>query len=184
VKKQQRVLAAAACAAAACIAVAAVLVVSAFGATARPSPQDQVFSGLNAGNVDNAQARINGSANAHNQIPVGTVLTYKTSTGNLGKLQILKYGYNLRIRWVTYRPNGTVLSSGKNLLIRGTYAYDLDQGKATGPTSPPADFWWEQTTPKLRYLVAQNGASFTIASYQRCELARPGPGQSECPKKP
>ncbi len=177
-KKQQRVLTVAACSATACVALAAVLAVSAFGSGAHQSPQNKMFSALNAGNIDNTLVRINGSANAHNQIPVGTVLTYKTSTGNLGKLQIVKYGYNLRIRWVTYKSGGGVLSSGKHLLIRGTFTYDLDHGAQTGPGAPASDFWWEQETSKIRYIVAMNGATFAIPDYQLCDLAGGGPGGS------
>jgi hypothetical protein len=74
-----------------------------------------------------------------------------------------------------------VLSSGTNLLIRGTYTYDLDRGVASaGPDDSSTDFWWEQATDKLRYLTALNGASFTIASYKRCELLAGGPGTSPC----
>jgi hypothetical protein len=161
------------------LAFAAVVSLSAFGSTSRPNRQDAVFHAITSRNISDIQTRINGSADARNQIPVGTVLTYRTSAGNLGKLQILKYGYNLRVRWVTYRPNGPVLSRGKNLLIRGTYTYDLDLGVQTGQADR-VDLWWEQGTRKLRYLVAKNGASFTIASYNPCELT--GPGVGPCQK--
>src|SRR5690348_1082928 len=132
--------------------------------------QRPVFRRISVGNIRDLQTQINGSSDARNQIPTGTVLVYKPSAGNLGKMQILRYGYNLRVRWVTYRRDGTVLSSGKNLLIRGTYNYDLDYGIETNQNDPTADLWWEQATNRLRYLVAMNGASFTIASYSPCEL--------------
>jgi hypothetical protein len=159
------------------MALAATAALSASGGTTQQNRQN-VFSAITRSNISDVQTRLNGSANARNQIPAGTVLTYKTSTGNLGKIQILRYGYNLRARWVTYKPDGTVLSSGNNLLIRGTYTYDLDRGVQ----SKSADLWWEQVTSTTRYLVAMNGASFTIASYNPCELAKGAPGEDPCHK--
>jgi hypothetical protein len=47
-------------------------------------------------------APIDGSANASNRIPAGTVVAYKTSEGHLGKFIVDEYGYNLTIRWRTY----------------------------------------------------------------------------------
>jgi hypothetical protein len=154
------------------VASAGIAALSAFGSTSTHNRQNAVFHAISARNVSDVHTKINGSANARNQIPAGTVLTYRTNAGNLGKMQINRYGYNLRVRWVTYRPNGTVLSRGKNLLIRGTYNYDLDLGVQAGQNDPTTDLWWEQVTQKRRYLHAMNGASFTIASYYPCELPR------------
>jgi hypothetical protein len=148
--------------------VAIAVAASAFGSTPRPNRQDALFGAISACNIRGVQTRINGSNDARNEIPAGTVLTYKTSAGNLGKMQIRSYGYNLRIRWVTYRHNGTVLSSGKNLLIRGTYIYGLDPGIQTNQNDPTADLWWEQVDKTVRYLVAMHGASFIIASFNPC----------------
>lgn len=47
-------------------------------------------------------ARINGSNEPSNQIPRGTVVAYRTNEGRLGKFIVDGYGYNLRIRWVTF----------------------------------------------------------------------------------
>ena len=158
------------------VALAGVAALSAFGSTSTHNRQNAVFHAITAHNISDVHAKINGSANARNQIPAGTVLTYRTNAGNLGKMQIIRYGYNLRVRWVTYRPNGTVLSRGKNLLIRGTYNYDLDLGAQAGQNDPTTDVWWEQATQRRRYLDAMNGASFTIASYNPCELSASGGG--------
>lgn len=128
-----------------------------------PLPKATLFQALNKDNVGEVRTRINGSANDRNQIPVGTVLVYRTSEGNIGKLQIRNYGYDLRIRWVTY-GRGTIVSRGDNLLIRGTYLYDLDRGAETKFHDRGADFWWEQVDAVQRYLVSENGASFTIVS--------------------
>ena len=46
--------------------------------------------------------RIDGSDNANNRIPPGTVVAFKTNEGRLGKLIVDEYGYNLTIRWRTY----------------------------------------------------------------------------------
>jgi len=48
---------------------------------------------------------INGSNNASNELTVGTVLAVRTSKGNLAKVKIDSYGYNLGITWVTYAPS-------------------------------------------------------------------------------
>lgn len=47
-------------------------------------------------------AKIDGSDNANNRIPAGTVVAFKTNEGRLGKFIVDEYGYNLTIRWRTY----------------------------------------------------------------------------------
>jgi hypothetical protein len=49
-----------------------------------------------------SSTEINGSNNASNQIPQGTVIAAITSKGRYCKFKIDTYGYNLRISWVTY----------------------------------------------------------------------------------
>lgn len=51
-------------------------------------------------------------------------------------------------------------SSGQ-LVIRGTWLYDLDLGTQTDDRSR-ADIWWEQKTKTERSLVPMNGASFAV----------------------
>lgn len=46
--------------------------------------------------------KIDGSDNADNKMPRGTVIAYKTKKGRLGKLIVDDYGYNLTIRWRTF----------------------------------------------------------------------------------
>jgi len=49
--------------------------------------------------------KINGSDNASNQIPVGTVIAAITDEGRYSKFKIEVYGYNLIIKFVTYKEN-------------------------------------------------------------------------------
>ena len=114
------------------------------------------------GNWDKNQNKINGSDDADNQIPAGTVIVYVTSDKNYGKLKILKYGYNLTVGWTTYSPDGSVISNAGKLLIMGTCTYDLDYGSQGKMGMSKVDFWWEQVDQKIRYLVPQNGAMFAL----------------------
>jgi hypothetical protein len=49
-------------------------------------------------------APIPGNADASNQLVAGDVFAVRTQGGNFAKVQVLEYGYNLRLRWVTYGP--------------------------------------------------------------------------------
>ncbi|WP_190342706.1 hypothetical protein [Leptolyngbya sp. FACHB-36] len=42
-----------------------------------------------------------------NQLVNGNVFAVRTNSGNYAKVQVLKYGYNLQIQWVTYRPGSS-----------------------------------------------------------------------------
>jgi hypothetical protein len=46
--------------------------------------------------------KIDGSDAPDNNLRKGTVVTYRTSEGRLGKFVVESYGRNLTIRWVTY----------------------------------------------------------------------------------
>jgi len=45
---------------------------------------------------------IDGSDTSKNRLPAGTVVAAITNQGRYSKFQIVEYGYDLRIRWVTY----------------------------------------------------------------------------------
>jgi hypothetical protein len=45
---------------------------------------------------------INGNADASNKLVNGDVFAVVTNSGNYAKVQVMQYGYNLGIRWVTY----------------------------------------------------------------------------------
>jgi len=107
---------------------------------------------------------LNGSNDQNNQLPVGTILLYKTNEGRYGKLEILSYGYDLSVKWITYDLNGSIFSQGGNLLVKGTWSYDLDYGLESGVSQSSEDFWWEQVDSVVRYLVPKNGAKYGIFS--------------------
>jgi hypothetical protein len=139
-----------------------------------PLPKNALFQAVTPRNIDQVRNRINGSSNddERNQIRVGTVLVYKTSAGNVGKMQIVKYGsrlhmdnYDLYVKFVTYTPDGSILLQRRNFLIKGTWLYDLDTGKAINTQENRAsDLWWEIVGAGHIYLDFKNGASFTIVS--------------------
>lgn len=102
--------------------------------------------------------RIDASDGVTNQLTPGAIVLYQTNEGRYGKLQVLEYGYNLRIQWHTFRPNETRHSSGE-LVIQGTFGCDLDAGREV--TASP-DFWWAMVTATERYLEPANGARFAV----------------------
>ncbi|NJK53300.1 MAG: hypothetical protein HC936_11715 [Leptolyngbyaceae cyanobacterium SU_3_3] len=42
--------------------------------------------------------------NRRNLLVNGSVFAVKTNSGNFAKVQVLSYGYNLQVQWVTYHP--------------------------------------------------------------------------------
>jgi hypothetical protein len=103
---------------------------------------------------------IDGSDTPANQLTPGTILVYRTSDGNYGKLQVIEYGYNLIIRWQTYKPSGQKLRGADRTVIRGTWTYDLDFGTEGKHPNSAADFWWEQKTKVKRAWAFKGGAVF------------------------
>ncbi len=55
---------------------------------------------------------INGDNNATNKLVVGDVFCVKTREGNYAKLQVVTYGYDLVVKWVTYKLNATYTRIG------------------------------------------------------------------------
>jgi hypothetical protein len=49
-----------------------------------------------------SQTPINGNNDASNQLVNGTVFAVLTNAGHYAKVQVINYGYNLDIQWVTY----------------------------------------------------------------------------------
>jgi hypothetical protein len=105
-------------------------------------------------------SQIDGS-DATNDLPDGTIVVYLTNEGRYGKLQVITWGYNLTIKWVTYDFDYSIYSSGDSLEISGTWSCDLDAGLEV-TSSPERDFFWEQVSGTERYLTPQNGAEFAL----------------------
>ena len=107
-----------------------------------------------------SSANINGSDNSSNMIPTGTIVVYKTQTGRYGKFLVVTLGYDLLINWVTYNlaNDGTIYSQGQNLTIGGTYSANLDNGTQVSS----GDFFWNQVSSILRYIVPENSATFAV----------------------
>ena len=116
------------------------------------------IKGLLAGK---AAVRIDASDDRTNQVPTGTVLVYRTSAGRYGKCKVVKYAYDLELKWLTYDANGKVFSKGDRLVVRGTFSGDLDGGKE-GRLGQKADFFWEQATRVKRSIVPRNGAVLMV----------------------
>ncbi len=51
-----------------------------------------------------ASTPIPGSVGAGNQLGNGDVFAVRTNNGNLAKVKVVSYGYDLKIQWVTYKP--------------------------------------------------------------------------------
>lgn len=102
--------------------------------------------------------RIDGSNDYRNKLKPGAIVFYMTNEDRYGKLQILEYGYNLKIRWITYNNDGSVFSSGEDYNIDGTWSFDLDYGEMGTGKKSLADVWWAQRNKVERYLAPRNGA--------------------------
>jgi len=105
--------------------------------------------------------RIDGDEGGENRLPVGAIVLYKTNSNRFGKFQVEQSGYTLAMRWVTFDEAGGVFSSGRNLVINGTFSCDLDEGKQVD-LGPSADFQWDQITYQIRRLEPKNGARFAV----------------------
>ena len=92
------------------------------------------FSALTAANLQGlpySATPIVGNDNATNLLTAGDVFAVHTNKGNYAKVQVLAYGYDLTISWVTYSiPSGySVLGTGYNqpedvkLSVDGVHAY-------------------------------------------------------------
>jgi OOP family OmpA-OmpF porin len=110
-----------------------------------------------------AKDSLDGSNTKDNQIPQGTILCYVTSDKQYGKLQVVEYGHDLKLKWVTYAEDGSVSSKGDSLVIRRTWTCDLDKGVEGGEDrSKEEDFWWRHKTKTARSLVFRNGAVLVV----------------------
>lgn len=72
-------------------------------------------------NLSYSTTPIEASNNASNQLVNGDVFAVRTNAANYAKVQVLEYGYNLKIQWITYQV-ATPLSSYA-LQFDGTTSY-------------------------------------------------------------
>lgn len=97
-----------------------------------------------------ADERIQVSVPSGVLLDVGTIILYKTSAGNPGKMEFLKFDKNdnwkLTARYVTYNSDGSVHSQSNHIEVKGTYNCDLDNGNTEDVTSGDEDFQWGRTS--------------------------------------
>lgn len=101
-----------------------------------------------------ASVRISGQSLIPN-----TIVLFRTNEGRFGKMLIKSSDTDLILSWVTFNRNGSIHSSGENLIIRRTFTCDLDAGRESQNS---ADFWWQMASSSERYLTPRNRAAFSI----------------------
>lgn len=93
----------------------------------------------------------------------GTILFYKTSLGNYGKLEIISIdasdNFKITLKAKTFSPEGTLVSETSSLAIRGTWSGELDT-MTESEENTSADFWHERLNETDSKWVAKNGALF------------------------
>lgn len=130
-----------------------------FALAARITEAQSQFESIKLEDIRSARlssARIPGHSLAPN-----TIILFSTDEGRFGKLLIRSSDSDLIMAWVTFTAEGTIHSSGDNLIVRRTYTCDLDAGRESRTS---ADFWWQISTATERYLTPRNGAAFAIYS--------------------
>jgi len=124
---------------------------------------DFVFGSINYHDILCAELStddINGSDNASNQIPTGTIVLYSTNSGNVGKLLITDYGQTLTIKYRTYMTNGVTASENAAYTIPQTVTVDLDTG--VNSDFPISDIWWQNVDGVERYLTPLDGSAIAL----------------------
>jgi len=64
------------------------------------------FAGITANNLEvltYSTTPIDGSNDANNKLVSGDIFAVRTTQGNYAKVQVVTYGYDLKIQWVTYK---------------------------------------------------------------------------------
>ncbi|MDY7081603.1 MAG: hypothetical protein SXQ77_04155, partial [Halobacteria archaeon] len=87
-------------------------------------------------NVAYSDDSINGSNDSSNQLVDGDVFAVKTTKGNLAKVEVLDYGYDIEIRWKTYKLDpaynviGTGYTNPEDIVLSsdGQHAYVTERG--------------------------------------------------------
>jgi hypothetical protein len=100
---------------------------------------------------------INGNNDSSNQLGNGDVFAVRTDAGNIAKVQVVTYGYDLQIQWTTLAPAeiliGTV-SSGTGTL-HGTWSFNFDAG---AQVLSNGDVFWDQHTATVRTMDPEGTA--------------------------
>jgi len=104
---------------------------------------------------------INGSNNASNLVPKGSIVVYLTKEGRYGKFKVLRYSYTLWLRIITYAADGSVHFFADSVSIDGTCFCDLDSAKQCN-SGPRSDFKWDMRTDTNRAIDPRNGAQFAV----------------------
>jgi len=93
----------------------------------------------------------------------GDILFYKTGLGNFGKMEVISVdqadNYKFTFKAVTYKADGTILSSCTTLSIRGTWLCDLDTMTEVEEDGSQ-DFWVERLNPTDTNLEPKINATF------------------------
>jgi hypothetical protein len=97
------------------------------------------------------QTPIDGNADHTNQLTTGDVFAVHTNENNFSKVEILLYGYNLEIQWVTYAPppklsvdktgNGRVTSTPAGIDCGTTCSAPFTNGTSVTLTPTPDPGW-------------------------------------------
>jgi hypothetical protein len=71
--------------------------------------------------------------------------------------QLVFAEYSGKLSAVNLFPAATVVDSGVNTILKGTFSFDFDNGVQSG-SSATTDVWWEQETDVLRQMAPSNSA--------------------------
>lgn len=107
-------------------------------------------------------------SNTGNQLPVGTIVFFRTRSGLYGKLEVQQFDYTISddiiLRIVTYDAGGVQLFSDRYFIVRGTFSANLNDGSETIDEGT-ADFKWVIESPTVRYIdPLPSGSPITVFS--------------------
>jgi len=120
---------------------------------------------------------IEGSNNSSNLLTAGAVFAVRTNQGNYAKVEVIEYGYNIRVKWTTYKLNNPykVLGTGYQqpediaLTADGLHAYvtertgNLLKVKLTAASRASATVVSSgMTAPHQIWLDEDQGVAYTV----------------------
>jgi hypothetical protein len=73
---------------------------------------------------------IPGNDDASNQLTANDVFAVRTKSGNIAKIKVLQYGYNLKVRWVTYKFGSACQTIGTGYTTPEDVVTSLDEKTA------------------------------------------------------